>query len=198
MRWNHSSVMCIAFMAVLPGGLSGGCRPGSPSDELLMETAVTHPDVTARERAAYALCQRAADELARTRPDELATFLDTSLNVGRLRKLMERIDVPEVQAVAASGLAGVRDVDSLPKLIDLMESPSSLVRHRAFQAVSRIIGMTFQFDPSGPDEARAKLVAAYRAQYDLSLGSKAKDPTVARRLMGPEGLAVKPAEVNQP
>jgi len=175
----------VALTLVL--GLASGCGSLTPSDETLMNIAVSAESATEREAAAVALARRAAIELEAAAPEQLAGFLGSSANVGRLRTLLGREFDPPVQAAAAAGLANARDVESLPRLIDLMNSPATVVRLRSGQAVSSILGVTFQFDPSGPPAARARAVAAYRTQYDLSLGARALDRDLVARLIGPEG-----------
>ena len=48
--------------------------------------------------------------------------------------------------------------------------------------------MTFQFDPNGPAADRARVTKAYREQYEMLLGKKAKNREQLIRLLGPEGL----------
>ena len=63
-----------------------------------------------------------------------------------------------------------------------------MVRLRAAQATGGLIGMTFQFDPNGPAADRARVTKAYREQYEMLLGKKAKNREQLIRLLGPEGL----------
>lgn len=174
--------------------LALGCGLAAPSDEALMKTALTAAKPADREQAATTLARRGADELRRTPPDKLAGFLGDSANVGRLRTLLDRSDDPGVQAAAARGLGEMRDVDSLQKIIGLIDSNSPMVRMKAAQAAGSLIGMTFQFDPNGSAADRSRVVKAYREQYDMLLGSKSQNRQQIIRLLGPEGLKEPPAD----
>ncbi|NQW46390.1 MAG: HEAT repeat domain-containing protein [Planctomycetes bacterium] len=185
---RRASPLTGAISACLVVGLAAGCGTRAPSDEALMTAAISGADAAEREVAAVTLARRAANELRHTPPEKLAGFLGSSANVGRLRTLLDRRDDPGVQAAAARGLGEMRDVESLQKIIALIDSGSPLVRLRAAQATGGLIGMTFQFDPNGPAADRARVTKAYREQYEMLLGKKAKNREQLIRLLGPEGL----------
>ena len=164
-----------------------GCDGRPPSDEELMQRALNAASAEERERAAVTLAGRGPAALAATPADRRADFLDASPAVARLRKLLGDAE-PRVQAAAASGLAGLRDIDSLPRLLDLMNSPHAVVRLRSDAAVSSLLDVGFSFDAMSPDAnaERAQAVAGYRWYFDTQLGPKAHHREVFRGFLGPE------------
>lgn len=100
--------------------------------------------------------QAAAIQLARGGKD----------SVELIRRVFRESSTAEVRAAAAQGLGYLRDVDSLPELIDAMEDGSVLVRGRAGAAVSRIVGLQVGFRAAAPPEERQKAVAFYRKFWE--------------------------------
>lgn len=182
--------------AILLGALlpfaAAGCRSSGPTDEQLMEQAEHGATPLERETATVLLGRRGAAELRATPREGLAGFLDSSPNVARLRKLLGQVADPSVQAAAVDGLAGMRDIDSIPAVLDLLESPSALVRLRACQGAARLMGfvpmMRLAFDPEGDVADRARAIAAYRKEYALTFGPSARARLQVRQSMGPESM----------
>jgi HEAT repeat protein len=67
-----------------------------------------------------------------------------------------------VRAAAIQGLGQLRDVDSLPFLIDWMEDDALLVRGRAGVAADQVLGMRFGFKAGESAKQRARSIMAYR------------------------------------
>jgi len=162
-----------------------GC--GGPSGEQLFETALNGADAGEREAAAVKLARYTEQQLLATSEGEAADFLTASPDVPRLRRLLEESDTPEVRAAAVAGLGEVRDIDSLPQMLDLMASESTVIRMRSFQAVKEILGTDFHFDPHGPPEERAEVIEVYRAFYEQALGPLSPHRKLNEQRMGPLG-----------
>lgn len=176
------------LLVVAACGMVPGCGRRQPSDAELMERALSGATELDRESATVLLGRRGAAELKATPRARLAGFLDASPNVGRLRTLLGQAADPTVQGAAALGLAAMRDIDSIPAIMDLMDSPAPVVRQRSGQAVAELMGIPLPFDANGEAAARAKAIAAYRHEYDRTFGPKAKHGAAARRAMGPLGM----------
>ena len=69
---------------------------------------------------------------------------------------------PEVRAAAAEALGAMRYIDAGSDLIDAMSDPSELVRAAAGVAVSRIMGMRFEFSARDPAAKREKAAGLAR------------------------------------
>jgi hypothetical protein len=75
---------------------------------------------------------------------------------------------PEVRAAAAEALGAMRYIDAGPDLIDAMSDPSELVRAAAGVAVSKIMGMRFEFsarDPAGKREEAVELARKFWPKF---------------------------------
>lgn len=176
----------ILVVALLLAGIAG-CGPRPPSDEELMQRALTAADAVERERAAVMLAGRARAALEATPADRRAGFLDESPAVARMRTLLDESGTPAVQAAAATGLASLRDIDSLPTLLDLMNSAHAIVRLRSAAAVSSLLDIGVSFDATAPAGAeRKKAIEAYRWYYDQQLGPQARHREAFRGFLGPE------------
>jgi len=70
--------------------------------------------------------------------------------VEQLRTMLESSDPPAVRAEAARGLGYVKDIDSLPQLLDMMKDDAAEVQEAAHYSVRRILGV---IPPSGKDPA---------------------------------------------
>jgi len=175
---------CSIVVALLCASLTA-C--GKMTDEDLFEQALHAPSPAEREAAAVQLARRCEAEMLATPPDRLERFLDESENVRRLRTLLAESDTPEVRAAAAAGLGDVRDYESLPELLDLMESESTVMRMRSGKAVEQILGAGFGFDPYAAATDRAQSVEAYRRFYQEALGPHSPSRELNVRRMGPLG-----------
>ena len=138
-----------------------GDTPSTPQQ--LVEQALNWPTAVERKTAAIELSQR------------------DDVPVESVRSVFRQSESAEVRAAAVQGLGRVRDVDTLPELIDAMEDESPLVRGRAGAAVRRIVGLNYEFRALDPPEERAKAVAFYRKFWKEARGSKfvefMKDPS---------------------
>lgn len=83
-----------------------------------------------------------------------------------LRRVLAESSNPDVRAAAIQGLGELRDGDSLPDLIKLLEDPSDKVRGRAGVAVGNIIGIDFRFNATDSQTGRAKAVKAIKQAYE--------------------------------
>jgi hypothetical protein len=62
-------------------------------------------------------------------------------SVEKMREVMEQSDDPVVIAEAVRGIGHVRDAESLPKVLDLMDHPDEKVQEATFYTAERLIGV---------------------------------------------------------
>jgi len=82
-----------------------------------------------------------------------------------IRRVMAETEDPKVKAVVIRGLQRFYDHDSLPMMIDAMESDSLHVRAAAEHAVPPLLGIDL-FDADADPGTRAQQVAAVRRQWE--------------------------------
>jgi len=96
---------------------------------------------------------------------ELARHSDQPLV--ELRRVFDETDSRRVQAVAMHGLGRVRDWESIPKLIELMESDSEFLRGRAASAVNQIAREDFGFRANDPEKKRIQAIKRIEEKWPL-------------------------------
>jgi len=82
-----------------------------------------------------------------------------------IRRVMAETEDPKVKAVVIRGIERFYDHDSLPMLIDAMESDSLHVRAAAEHAVPPLLGIDL-FDADADPATRAQQVAAVRREWE--------------------------------
>lgn len=112
--------------------------------------------------------------------EQAALDLARSGDRGRqhLRDVLDKSKAPEVKAAVIQGLAGVRDFDSMPRLIQNLEDTSQRVRASANAAVVEILGADFYFRADDPPEKRAAAIQAIKREYERF---KQKPPPMYRK-----------------
>ena len=128
-------------------GLFSGQRVRSPEE--LVRLALSDADQAQREEAALCLSRH---------PDK---------PVAELRRVFTESDSERVRVAAALGLGLVRDWDSVPRLLEAMQSPSVLLRSRAATAVNRIVGQDFGFRAQDPQPQRRKAIEVIKKNWPL-------------------------------
>jgi len=73
---------------------------------------------------------------------------------------------PEVRASAASALGQVYDYSNMASLLKAMDDESLAVRRRAFEAVSRIYGRRYEFNPNSASSKRQIVIQAIAADWE--------------------------------
>ena len=153
--WDPSrifGVTIVKWAAVFAGALTTlammGCS-GGPSPDALAQKVLEAPTPEEQDRAAIALADLGVPALPQIR--ELAANPKTPLPV-KLRMM--------------DAVVGARDWDSMPTLLDAMESESIEIRGRAAGSVMRMLGATFQFPVDGSVQSRQRALQAIRAEYE--------------------------------
>lgn len=126
--------------------------PGAASPEQLAQTALSGGDELKCEEAAVQLSQHPARSL------------------DLIRKVFAEAQSDRVKAAAALGLGALVDWESMPKLIDAMESNSPDLRGNASAAVTQITGRDFGFQPNADATQQARnlqIIAGIRKNWEL-------------------------------
>ncbi len=93
--------------------------------------------------------------------------------IPHLRKIMVKGREPRIRGLAIMGLGNLKDRESLPVFLDLLDDPSSIVRGRAAAAFSHIMNRHFPYQANGPN--REKVEAEMRWHYEKAVhGEKIK------------------------
>ncbi|GAF82073.1 unnamed protein product, partial [marine sediment metagenome] len=77
------------------------------------------------------------------------------LFVATLRDMSED---PNVRAAAATGLARIGALDTVPDLLDAMDDDAAIVRARAGAAVAHLIHRNYYFNANAPREERLMVI----------------------------------------
>ena len=127
------------------------------------------------ERALQATAERRDGDLLRQeiaaapspRKEAAVLALGTALGEEALPELLPLLGhkEPALRLAAAEGLADLGRRESLPVLIDLLESPDVGHRHRSVTVLRAVTGQRFNFSPPGTEKPRAQAVAAWRNWY---------------------------------
>jgi hypothetical protein len=138
----------LASVGLLTATVIAGCSSG-PSPEELARQALEAPSEEEQDRAAAALA-----DLGETGLPQMQALLAHSTAS------------PRVKGRVIEGLAMARDWDSIPALINAMESNSLEVRGRAGSAVTALLGADFGFRAKGSPASREQAIRAIRAEYE--------------------------------
>ncbi len=79
-----------------------------------------------------------------------------------------------VRMAAAGALGDLGAIEGVGPLIETLEDPETAVRERAMLSLREITGRSFQFDPSGAEGERAKVVKKWRDWWQKSQPSPAE------------------------
>jgi len=79
-----------------------------------------------------------------------------------LEVLRNKQEKPAVRAAAAEALGAMKHVEAGPDLIDAMSDPSEIVRAASGVAISKIMGMRFEYYASDPAYKRERAIALAR------------------------------------
>jgi len=105
------------------------------------EAALVYPTVTSRQEAQEPLSELALDD-----PE------------------------PYVRASAVTALGHMRAMDSMDAILQALNDPNLLVRRRAAEAVTRIIGRSYELYLTGPEEKRLQAIAGLRQDWKQDEG----------------------------
>jgi len=129
------------------------------------------------------LADRALSGADRDEREEAAARLSEhpNLPVEHLRRVAEEGDTPQVRAAATLGLGRARDWESMPLLIEALESDSELERGRAASAINRIVGQDFGYRARDPVEKRREAIELIKLKWPrLYEGYKAKQKKLGK------------------
>lgn len=140
------------WVAVVVGALTTlvmvGCS-GKPSPDALARKILEASTPEEQERAAVALSDLGL------------------VAVPQMRELASNSSLPlRVKFQMFDGLVSAKDLDSVPILIEAMESDSAQVRSRASGSVMRLLGAQFPFQPDAPAQTRRQQMQAIRAECE--------------------------------
>lgn len=85
--------------------------------------------------------------------------------IPKAREILNKATEPQVKAAAISSLAQLKDWDSMPVLLKLLDDPNEAVRARAGMAVNLMLGRNYGFKANDPPEVRATAAASMREGY---------------------------------
>lgn len=120
-------------------------------------------EATARYEDAE-LLRRELSEAPSPRREAALLALAKALGPEALPELMPLLKHAEssLRLAAAEALADQGQRECLPVLIDLLESPVALQRHRSVIVLRAVTGQRFGFSPTAEEKSRAQAVAAWR------------------------------------
>jgi len=119
-----------------------------PTPEELLRVALSDADVQQREEAAAQLA-RHQDPLE------------------ELRRVFNESDSPQVKAAAAVGLGRLRDWDSVPGLVEALQSASLPLRARAAEAITEITGQDFGFRVGDPEPKQRETIEVIKQNWTV-------------------------------
>jgi len=82
-----------------------------------------------------------------------------------LRIELQESNSPVKRAQAAARLGAIRDLESMPVLLDALEDPSPVVRGRAGASIVAILHADFYFRANDPPEKRRKAIKKIRDHW---------------------------------
>jgi len=83
-----------------------------------------------------------------------------------LARLFTESDNPGVRAAAMRGFATIWDYDYVPKMLDLLQDPSPLVRYTAAKSLAALIQVAPRFEANDPAEKRAAAAKELRNKWE--------------------------------
>jgi HEAT repeat protein len=125
----------------------GSAEELAPPEELLQQ-AMTAADEPARNEAAANLTRHGKRALP------------------QLRELAAAGPSPKVRAIAIVSLGSSGDYDSMPKLLDGLQSEDPSIRLAAQAAVERLLGARFGYRAGDPPEEREAAAQRMRDQWE--------------------------------
>ena len=104
-----------------------------------------------RQQAAQAMAQsvHAATQTIKPIDKKMTTALVTAVSSD---------EIPEVRASAASALGQLYDHSNMKSLLKAMDDDDLTVRRKAYEAVSRIFGRRYEFNPNSPSPERQAVI----------------------------------------
>lgn len=100
--------------------------------------------------------QKAALELAR-HPDK---------PLPHLRSVFQQSQDAAVKAAVALGLGRLKDWESMPELLNALDSESAQLRANAALAVNKMLGIDYKFRADDPPQRRAAKIKTMRQMYE--------------------------------
>jgi hypothetical protein len=97
-------------------------------------------------------------------------------SAAELRRELAEGQAPDVRAAAADALGAMKDLESMPLLLDAMEDPDARVRGRAGAAVRRILGADFFFRAEDPPDRREETLGRIRDHWEAWKTSMSESP----------------------
>ncbi len=146
-------IKTLIFGALIGTVLTVGCSDGGyeyRSPKELADVALSDASHQTRRTAALDLSRH---------PDKEETAVE-------LRRVLRDSNDPGIQALAVSGVTRLDDWDSMPLLLDALESDSEELRGRAIVGVNKMLGLDYHFRASDSPENQTKRIAAMRQVYE--------------------------------
>ena len=113
-----------------------------------------------RQQAAQAVAQSVRASAQTTDPfaKEMTAALVTAISSDK---------APEVRASAASALGQLYDYRNMKSLLKAMDDENLDVRRRAFEAVTRIFGRRYEFNPNSTSDKRQIVIKAITEDWEV-------------------------------
>jgi len=91
-----------------------------------------------------------------------------------LSELSRRDPEPHVRAAAVTALGHMRALESMDTILEALNDPKLVVRRRAANAVTRIMGRAYELYLNGPEEKRLQAIEGLRQDWN-------RDKDIVRR-----------------
>jgi hypothetical protein len=92
--------------------------------------------------------------------------LTAQREVRELRRVLTEGRTPELKVAAVQGLAHAQDIESGPRMFDLLEDPDPQVRGQAGAALTAMLGEDFYFSAEDPPQKRRAIAASMRKRFE--------------------------------
>lgn len=133
---------------------------GAKSLPLLKKVLLEDKRSEIRQQAAQTMAQ--AVQVAARKDKPLARQMTSALVTA-----LSRDKTPEVRASAAAALGQVYDYNNMASLLKAMDDKDLTVRRRAFEAVTRIFGRRYIFNPNSAPDKRQIVIRAINADWEI-------------------------------
>jgi HEAT repeat protein len=102
--------------------------------------------------------------------------LTAQREVPELRRVLKEGRTPDLKVAAVQGLARAQDIESGPRMFDLLNDPDPMVRGQAGAALTAMLGEEYFYSAEDPPQKRRAIEATMRKRFEqLKTHPKFKD-----------------------
>jgi hypothetical protein len=113
------------------------------------------------------LVQEALNSDSPTHVRQQAVYqLTAQREVPELRRVLREGRTPEVKVAAVQGLARAQDIESGPRMFDLLNDPDAMVRGQAGAAITAMLGEDYNYSAEDPPQKRQAIAASMRKRFE--------------------------------